>query len=187
MVHRDRILGHQPHVKIRAPTSPPPATLAAHNKRTKRRANMHGMQRRTAVCISRSDLLHHGLPRIISCGHHSARAGRCAWRFRPSRRAPAAMPCRINVRVVEARDLPVMDRATSSTDAYVVVKLPGADTAWSSSVCRKSLDPRWNESVSRNIPDDQCVLPLGARSCAAGAILLTMAPALPPLLQGVTG
>ena len=49
-----------------------------------------------------------------------------------------------------------MDRATSSTDAYVVVRFPN-DTTWTSQVARKSLDPEWDETVIRNIGDDKYV------------------------------
>jgi len=69
------------------------------------------------------------------------------------------MPCRIAVHVIEARALPVMDRATSSTDAYVVVKLPGTEATSTTACVRKSLNPRWDETVcQRMMSDDGCVV-----------------------------
>lgn len=54
------------------------------------------------------------------------------------------MPCRLRVKVREARGLPVMDKASESTDAYVEVKfasLPPQRTR----MCPKSLNPDWSQ------------------------------------------
>jgi len=67
------------------------------------------------------------------------------------------MPGKVKVRVVAGRNLPVMDRSSDTTDAYVEVKL--GSTTYKTDVCRKSLNPQWNSewykfevSIIYNIP-----------------------------------
>ncbi|KAK3597627.1 hypothetical protein CHS0354_030177 [Potamilus streckersoni] len=52
------------------------------------------------------------------------------------------MPGRLKVRVVAGRELPVMDRATDLTDAFVEVKF--GNEVQKTDVCKKSLNPQWN-------------------------------------------
>lgn len=52
------------------------------------------------------------------------------------------MPGKVKVRVLAGRNLPVMDRSSDTTDAYVEVKL--GSTTYKTDVCRKSLNPQWN-------------------------------------------
>lgn len=54
------------------------------------------------------------------------------------------MPCILKIRVVGARDLPVMDKASDLTDAYVEVRFADFE-AQRTTVCRKTLNPVWNE------------------------------------------
>ncbi|KAK7075844.1 C2 domain-containing protein 5, partial [Halocaridina rubra] len=63
------------------------------------------------------------------------------------------MPGKVKVRVVAGRNLPVMDRSSDTTDAYVEVKL-GAIT-FKTEVYRKSLNPQWNSEWFRFEVDDQ--------------------------------
>ena len=55
------------------------------------------------------------------------------------------MPGILKVHVKAARDLPVMDSASASTDAYAEVRLK--DNSFRSSVCRKSLNPEWKDGL----------------------------------------
>ncbi len=55
---------------------------------------------------------------------------------------PLAMPGKLQVQVVEARNLPVMDRSAETTDAYVEIHFAG--DSYKTDVCAKSLSPHWN-------------------------------------------
>ena len=61
-------------------------------------------------------------------------------------------PSIVKIRVVEARHLPVMDRATGSTDGFVVVKFAGREEQ--TSVKRKTMQPKWDEDFRFDIQDD---------------------------------
>jgi Ca2+-dependent lipid-binding protein len=63
------------------------------------------------------------------------------------------MPCILKVRVIAGRGLPVMDRASELTDAYVEVRFGDLETQ-RTSVCRKSLNPVWNEDFRLEVSDD---------------------------------
>ncbi|WAR02424.1 C2CD5-like protein [Mya arenaria] len=52
------------------------------------------------------------------------------------------MPGTLKVKVVSARGLPVMDRSTDLTDAFVEIKL--GPEGQKTDVCKKSLNPQWN-------------------------------------------
>nr|XP_023029315.1 C2 domain-containing protein 5 isoform X2 [Leptinotarsa decemlineata] len=52
------------------------------------------------------------------------------------------MPGKVKVKISSGRNLPVMDRSSDTTDAYVEIKLGG--TTFKTDVCRKSLHPQWN-------------------------------------------
>eukprot|EP00048_Salpingoeca_helianthica_P008393 m.122021 g.122021 ORF g.122021 m.122021 type:complete len:82 (+) comp14590_c0_seq1:147-392(+) len=55
------------------------------------------------------------------------------------------MPGILRVRVRAARDLPVMEKSSQSTDAYVEVRLK--DVSFKSAVCWRSLNPTWDTAV----------------------------------------
>ncbi|XP_065055767.1 C2 domain-containing protein 5-like isoform X2 [Rhopilema esculentum] len=63
------------------------------------------------------------------------------------------MPGIIKVRLLGARDLPVMDRASDLTDAFVEVR--HGTTIHRTDVCRKSLNPTWNSEWLRFEADDE--------------------------------
>ncbi|XP_071520255.1 C2 domain-containing protein 5 isoform X1 [Panulirus ornatus] len=63
------------------------------------------------------------------------------------------MPGKVKVRVVAGRNLPVMDRSSDTTDAYVEVKL--GSITYKTEVYRKSLNPQWNSEWFRFEVDDQ--------------------------------
>ena len=63
------------------------------------------------------------------------------------------MPCILKVRIVAARDLPVMDKASELTDAYVEVKFADHDTE-RTQVCRRTLNPIWNEDFRFEVSDE---------------------------------
>lgn len=52
------------------------------------------------------------------------------------------MPGKVKVKILAGRNLPVMDRSSDTTDAYVEIKL-GSITQ-KTDVFRKSLNPKWN-------------------------------------------
>nr|CAD7588857.1 unnamed protein product [Timema genevievae] len=57
------------------------------------------------------------------------------------------MPGKVKVKIVAGRNLPVMDRSSDNTDAYVEIKL--GNTTFKTDVCRKSLNPQWNSEWYR--------------------------------------
>ena len=63
------------------------------------------------------------------------------------------MPCILKVRIISARGLPIMDRTSELTDAYVEVKFGDFD-AQKTAVCKKSLNPNWNEDFRFEVSDD---------------------------------
>ncbi|XP_078671238.1 C2 domain-containing protein 5-like isoform X6 [Branchiostoma floridae x Branchiostoma belcheri] len=63
------------------------------------------------------------------------------------------MPGKLKVRVVAGRDLPIMDRASDLTDAFVEVKF-GA-TNYKTDVQKKSLNPQWNSDWFKFEVDDE--------------------------------
>lgn len=52
------------------------------------------------------------------------------------------MPGKLKVKIIAGRNLPVMDRSSDTTDAFVEIKL--GSTTYKTDVCRKSLNPQWN-------------------------------------------
>ncbi len=52
------------------------------------------------------------------------------------------MPGIVKVKIIEGKNLPVMDRLADTTDAYVELKL--GNITYKSDVYRKSLNPQWN-------------------------------------------
>lgn len=57
------------------------------------------------------------------------------------------MPGKVRVKILAGRNLPVMDRGSDTTDAYVEIKL-GTITC-KTDVYRKSLHPQWNSDWFR--------------------------------------
>ena len=51
------------------------------------------------------------------------------------------MPSTVKIRVIQARDLPIMDRKTNTADAFVTVKLGEAGKKQQTAICRKTLNP----------------------------------------------
>jgi Ca2+-dependent lipid-binding protein len=52
------------------------------------------------------------------------------------------MPCILKVRVISARDLPVMDKASELTDAYVELRFADHEVK-RTNICRKTLNPMY--------------------------------------------
>ncbi|XP_014661687.1 PREDICTED: C2 domain-containing protein 5-like [Priapulus caudatus] len=63
------------------------------------------------------------------------------------------MPGKLKVKVIEGRNLPVMDRASDLTDAFVEVKF--GNTTYKTEVFRKSLNPKWDSEYFRFEVDDE--------------------------------
>ncbi|KAJ3174916.1 hypothetical protein HDU87_006582 [Geranomyces variabilis] len=63
------------------------------------------------------------------------------------------MPCILKVRIVAARNLPVMDRATELTDAFVEVKFADYEE-YRTQICKRTLNPMWNEDFRFEVSDD---------------------------------
>lgn len=57
------------------------------------------------------------------------------------------MPGKVKVKIISGRNLPVMDRSSDTTDAYVEIKL--GNNSYKTDVCRKSLNPLWNSEWYR--------------------------------------
>ena len=57
------------------------------------------------------------------------------------------MPGKVKVRVLAGRNLPVMDRANDTTDAFVEIRL--GTVTQKTDVCRRSLNPQWNSDWFR--------------------------------------
>ena len=62
------------------------------------------------------------------------------------------MPAAIKIRVIGARNLPVMDTASGLTDAYVELRF--AHTSHRSAICYRSLNPVWNQDFRIEVADD---------------------------------
>lgn len=52
------------------------------------------------------------------------------------------MPGKVKVKIISGKNLPVMDRSSDTTDAYVEIKL--GNTTYKTDVCRRTLNPQWN-------------------------------------------
>lgn len=57
------------------------------------------------------------------------------------------MPGKVRVKIVAGRNLPVMDRGSDTTDAFVEIKL--ANITYKTDVYKKSLNPHWNSDFYR--------------------------------------
>ncbi|KAK2917899.1 hypothetical protein Q8A73_004645 [Channa argus] len=63
------------------------------------------------------------------------------------------MPGKLKAKIVAGRHLPVMDRASDLTDAFVEVKF--GSTTFKTDVCPKSLNPQWNSEWFKFEVDDE--------------------------------
>lgn len=63
------------------------------------------------------------------------------------------MPCILKVKVASARDLPVMDKTSDLTDAYVQIKFADNDEL-RTQICKRTLSPVWNEDFRFEVTDD---------------------------------
>jgi Ca2+-dependent lipid-binding protein len=63
------------------------------------------------------------------------------------------MPCILKVKVLAARDLPVMDRKSELTDAYVEIRYAEFESQ-RTDIARKTLSPVWNEDFRYEVSDD---------------------------------
>ncbi|KAJ1658009.1 hypothetical protein IWQ61_002673 [Dispira simplex] len=63
------------------------------------------------------------------------------------------MPCLLKIRIISARNLPVMDRKTELTDAYVEVRFADLDMQ-KTAICRQTLNPVWNEDFRLEVIND---------------------------------
>ncbi|CAN7938401.1 unnamed protein product [Ixodes hexagonus] len=63
------------------------------------------------------------------------------------------MPGKVRVKLLAARNLPVMDRASEACDAFGEVKL--GNTCFKTEICKKSLNPQWNSDWFRFEVDDE--------------------------------
>lgn len=106
------------------------------------------------------------------------------------------MPGKVKVKIVAGRNLPVMDRGSDTTDAYVEIKLGGVTQK--TDVCRKSLHPRWNTDWFRFEMDDHELQdePLQIRlmdydtysaNDAIGKVNINLNPLLNSVLETVPG
>ncbi|CAF4840941.1 unnamed protein product [Pieris macdunnoughi] len=98
------------------------------------------------------------------------------------------MPGKIKVKVLAGRNLPVMDRASDTTDAFVEIKFGGI--THKTDVCRKSLNPHWNSTEWYRFEVDESELqdePLQLRlmdhdtysaNDAIGKVVISLAPLL---------
>nr|KAF6367763.1 C2 calcium dependent domain containing 5 [Myotis myotis] len=83
-----------------------------------------------------------------------ARARHARPRVRASGEARAeTMPGKLKVKIVAGRHLPVMDRASDLTDAFVEVKF--GNTTFKTDVYLKSLNPQWNSEWFKFEVDDE--------------------------------
>ena len=55
------------------------------------------------------------------------------------------MPGKVKVKILAGRNLPVMDRSSNTTDAYVELKL--GNCTQKTDVFRKSLNPIWDSGI----------------------------------------
>ncbi|XP_013111413.2 C2 domain-containing protein 5 isoform X1 [Stomoxys calcitrans] len=62
------------------------------------------------------------------------------------------MPGKVGVKIKAGRNLPIMDKSSDTTDAYVEIKL--GNVTHKTDVCRKSLNPVWNSDWFRFELDD---------------------------------
>ncbi|KAI5644777.1 c2 domain-containing protein [Phthorimaea operculella] len=99
-----------------------------------------------------------------------------------------SMPGKIKVKVLAGRNLPVMDRASDTTDAFVEIKF--GNVTHKTDVCRKTLNPHWSSTEWYRFEVDESELqdePLQLRlmdhdtysaNDAIGKVVISLAPLL---------
>uniref|UniRef100_A0A8C8A9H4 C2 domain-containing protein 5 n=2 Tax=Strigidae TaxID=30459 RepID=A0A8C8A9H4_9STRI len=95
-------------------------------------------------------------PPPVLCRSAPWDAGCCflpAARGRRRSRRRRKMPGKLKVKIVAGRHLPVMDRASDLTDAFVEVKF--GNTTFKTDVYPKSLNPQWNSEWFKFEVDDE--------------------------------
>ncbi|KAI8437845.1 hypothetical protein MSG28_012063 [Choristoneura fumiferana] len=107
------------------------------------------------------------------------------------------MPGKIKVKVLAGRNLPVMDRASDTTDAFVEIKF--GSVTHKTDVCRKSLNPHWNSTEWYRFEVDESELqdePLQLRlmdhdtysaNDAIGKVVISLAPLLARVANNTKG
>eukprot|EP01132_Coremiostelium_polycephalum_P003724 gene3724-4638_t len=63
------------------------------------------------------------------------------------------MPCILKVRIIEGRDLPIMDRSSALADAYVEIRC-GQNESQKTDIQRKTLNPVWNQDFRFDFPNE---------------------------------
>ncbi|PVU95741.1 hypothetical protein BB561_001631 [Smittium simulii] len=63
------------------------------------------------------------------------------------------MPCLLKIKVFRARNLPSMDRKSLLADPYVEIRFSDAE-ALRTNICKKTLNPVWNEDFRLEVGDD---------------------------------
>ncbi|KAL9647033.1 hypothetical protein ABK040_016508 [Willaertia magna] len=63
------------------------------------------------------------------------------------------MGAKVKIKVCSCRNLPVMDRSSGLTDAYVIVKF-GEDFQFRTNICKKTLNPTWNFINRFEVPNN---------------------------------
>ncbi|EGC37159.1 hypothetical protein DICPUDRAFT_30730 [Dictyostelium purpureum] len=63
------------------------------------------------------------------------------------------MPCILKVKIVEARDLPIMDRSSALADAYVEIRC-GSNETQKTDIQKKTLNPIWNQDFRFDFLND---------------------------------
>ncbi|EFA77124.1 C2 calcium-dependent membrane targeting domain-containing protein [Heterostelium album PN500] len=64
------------------------------------------------------------------------------------------MPCILKVRIVEGRDLPIMDRSSALADAYVELRCGNQNDPQKTDIKRKTLNPSWNQDFRFDFPNE---------------------------------
>ncbi|GAB5353601.1 hypothetical protein AAMO2058_000049200 [Amorphochlora amoebiformis] len=65
--------------------------------------------------------------------------------------------CIVMVRVYRARNLPVMDSARNTTDAYVLLRIGDNQQKAQTRICYNSLNPVWNETFRFKVLDESVI------------------------------
>lgn len=58
----------------------------------------------------------------------------------------------VKINIARARNLPIMDRASGLTDAYVEIKF-GPKIECKTTVCKKTLNPIWDQQFRLEVPN----------------------------------
>lgn len=64
------------------------------------------------------------------------------------------MPGKLRVRIIAARNLPIMDRSSESCDAFVEVRF-GNNYHEKTGVEKRTLDPEWNHMFVFEVEEDE--------------------------------